>query len=146
MPFRVNVLKGDTDVSVPCKVIDSADGTPETGVAYDTAGASLWYRRAGAAVVTMTLASVTAAQAHSDGGFVHLAHGRCRLDLPDAAVASGVGYTEYGGAFTGMIVIGGLVQLTGVDPTEAIPPAAIKVIVTTTVTGDGGTTPWGPAA
>jgi hypothetical protein len=95
-------------------------------------------------VVTVTAASVTAAAAHADGGFVHLADGRCRFDLPDAAVASGVLYCEYGGSFTDMIVIGGVAQLTGVDPTTAWPPATVRAIVSTTVTGDGGASPWGP--
>jgi len=146
MAFYKQVLAGDADVAVPLKIIDSTDGTPETGVTATTTGLDVWYHRPGAALVTITLAAVTIAQAHADGGFVHKAYGRYRLDLPDAAVATGVDWVEYGGTVTSMIVIGGLLQLTGVDPATQWPPATLKAIVTTTITGDGGASPWGPEA
>jgi hypothetical protein len=106
------VVKGSTDRSVTVRIIDSSDGTPETGVVYNTAGIDLWYRREGGAktsITEATLASLTAA--HADGGFLHIADGVYRLDLPDAAFATGANSVEFGGTVTGMIVIGGRVRL-----------------------------------
>lgn len=115
------VKKGSTNRSVEVRVIDSTDGTPETSVAYNTAGVDLWYRREGAtrtAITEATLATTDAA--HSDGGFIHVSDGYCRLDLPDAAFATGANYVDVGGTFTGMIVIGGRVRLVDVDLEDAV--------------------------
>lgn len=106
------ITKGATDRSVVVRIIDSTDGTPETGVVFNTAGIDLWYRREGAAKVSITeatLASLTTA--HSDGGFLHISDGAYRLDMPDAAFATGANYVDYGGTVTGMVVIGGRVKL-----------------------------------
>lgn len=113
------VTKGTTDYSCMVRVVDSSDGTPETTVAYNTAGVDLWYRRPGGAHTSITEATQTEGGAHSDGGFVHVSDGYCRLDLPDAAVASGADYVDVGGTFTGMIVIGGRIRLTDVDLDDA---------------------------
>lgn len=116
------VKKGSTDRSVVVRVIDSTDGTPETGVAYNTPGIDLWYRREGAAktsITEATLASLTTA--HADGGFLHIGDGYCRLDLPDAAFATSANYVDFGGTATGMIVIGGRVRLVDFDPEQDIP-------------------------
>lgn len=114
--FRLDVVRGTTDVSVPIMVIDSSDGTPETGYDHTTTGIDLWYRRQGGAEVAITEAALAAwNSAHTDGGVEHGSDGRGRLDLPDAACAvgtDGATYVEYGGTMTGMIVIGGVVQLT----------------------------------
>lgn len=107
------IVAGTTDYSVEIKIIDSADGTPETAVEHDTPGIDLWYRREGAAISGIdeeALASLTTA--HTDGGVEHISDGVYRLDLPDAAVASGADFVSFGGEVTGMIVIGGRVNLT----------------------------------
>lgn len=106
------VTKGSTDRSVTVDIIDSTDGTPETSVAYNTSGIDLWYRREGAALVSITEATLVAlTTAHTDGGFLAIANGKYRLDLPDAAFATGANYVDFGGTVTGMIVIGGRVRL-----------------------------------
>lgn len=108
--------KGATDQSVTIRIIDSSDGTPETAVEHNTAGIALWYRREGAtqtAITEAALASLDAA--HADGGIEHIGDGYYRLDLPDAAFASGADYVEYGGTVTGMIVVGGVVDLLDAD-------------------------------
>ncbi len=115
------IKKGSTDQSVIVRVIDSTDGTPETAVAYNTAGVDLWYRREGGLEVSITEATLAAADsAHSDGGFIHISDGYCRLDLPDAAVATGANGVMVGGTFTGMIVIGCYVPLVDYDPYAAL--------------------------
>ena len=107
------IQAGATDQSVTIRIIDATDGTPETGVAYNTSGIDLEYWRHGAnSAVDITEATQTVNGAHADGGFVHIGHGVYRLDLPDAAVASGTTAVDVFGTVTGMIVIGGTVQLS----------------------------------
>lgn len=111
---------GTVDVSVILRIIDSADRTPETGVVFNTSGIDLWYRREGAAsvdITEVTLAALTTA--HTDGGFLHVNDGHYRLDLPDAACASGVTGVLIGGTVTGMIVLGCYIQLVAFDPYNA---------------------------
>lgn len=103
---------GSTDVSVVLRIIDSTDGTPETGVVFNTAGIDLEYRREGATSTDITEATLSAlSDAHSDGGFLHIGNGYYRLDLPDAACASGVAGVLIHGTVTGMVVIGAYIHL-----------------------------------
>lgn len=107
-----SIVKDSVDQSVVIRIIDSSDGTPETGVEHNSAGIDLWYRREGAtqtAIVEAALGALDAA--HADGGIEHMGHGYYRLDLPDAAVATGVDGVMVGGTVTGMIVIGCYVPL-----------------------------------
>ncbi len=107
------IRANSTDVSVLIRIVDSTDGTPETGVLYNTAGLDLKYRREGAANVDITEATLAAlTSAHSDGGFLHVGNGYYRLDLPDAACASGVAGVLVHGVCTNMVVIGTYVDLT----------------------------------
>lgn len=115
------VKKGSTDRSVTLRIVDSGDGTPETGVVYNTSGIDLWYRREGAAKTSITEATLSAlTDAHADGGFLHIGDGEYRLDLPDAAFATGANHVDVGGTVTGMIVIGGRVRLVGYDPEDGV--------------------------
>lgn len=115
------VTKGSTDRSVVVHVMDATDGTPETGVVFNSPGIDLWYRREGGARVAITEASLASlATAHTDGGFVHIADGDYRLDLPDAAFAAGANYVDFGGTVTGMIVVGGRVRLVDFSLENAV--------------------------
>lgn len=112
---------GTADVSVVIRIVDSTDGTPETGVVFNTAGIDLQYRREGeasTAIVEATLAALTTA--HTDGGFLHIGNGYYRLDLPDAACATGVTGVLIHGTVTGMVVIGQYIQLTAYDPFDTV--------------------------
>jgi hypothetical protein len=60
----------------------------------------------------VTLAALTTA--HADGGFLHIGNVYYRLDLPDAACASGVSGVLVHGTVTGMVVIGCYINLTPV--------------------------------
>src|SRR3990167_7182198 len=91
------VKAGTADVSVVLRIVDSTDGTPETGVVFDTAGIDLWYRRELAASVDITEATLAAlTTAHADGGFLHINDGWYRLPLPHAACSAGGGGGEVG--------------------------------------------------
>lgn len=117
------VLKGSTNVSVDVYIIDSTDGTPETGVVFNTSGIDLEYRRAGAAVVNITeadLATPALTDAHADGGFLTIGHGLYRLDLPDAACATGAETVSIQGTVTGMIVLPQTIQLVDFDPEDGV--------------------------
>lgn len=106
------IKAGTTDVSVVIRIVDSTDGTPETGVVFNTSGIDLEYRREGAASTDITEATLAAlTTAHTDGGFLHIGNGYYRLDLPDAACASGVPGVLVHGTVTGMVVIGCYIQL-----------------------------------
>lgn len=122
------VQAGAVDQTVTLKIINTTTGAPETAVAFNTSGIDLKYWRHGAnSVVSITEATQTISGAHSDGGFVALGDGRYRLDLPDAAVASGATAVEVFGTVTGMIVIGGTVDLS--------PPANTVALAGTAQTG-----------
>lgn len=115
------IKKGATDQSVVIRIVDSTDGTPETGVEHNTSGIDLWYRREGAVKTSITEAALSALNdAHSDGGIEHIGDGYYRLDLPDAAVATGANGVMIGGAVTGMVVIGCYVPLVDFDPQDAV--------------------------
>lgn len=119
------ILAGTVDVSVVIRIIDATDGTPETGVVFNTAGIDLQYRRelaASTAITEATLAALTTA--HADGGFLHIGNGYYRLDLPDAACATGVAGVLVHGTVTGMVVIGCYIELVAYDPFTAPPDAA----------------------
>ena len=107
------IKAGSVDVSITLRIVDSTDGTPETGVVFNTAGIDLWYRRELAASVDITEATLAAlTTAHADGGFLHINDGWYRLDLPDAAVVSGVAGVQIGGTVTGMVVFAPYIELT----------------------------------
>lgn len=115
------LAKGSTSRSVALDIIDSTDGTPETGVVFNTSGIDLWYRREGAvrtAITEATLAALTTA--YSSGGFLHVSDGAYRLDVPDAAFATGANYVDIGGAVTGMVVICQRVRLVDYSLEDAV--------------------------
>ena len=117
----LQIPKGRTNVSVVVRIVDSTDGTPETGVVWNTSGIDLWYRREGAAKVSVTEATLAAlTTAHADGGFLTISNGWYRFDLPDAAFASGADGVQIGGTVTGMIVHAPYVQLTDLDLFDAV--------------------------
>jgi hypothetical protein len=115
------VTKDSTDRSVTIRIIDATTGLPETAVEHNTSGIDLWYRREGGAKVSITEAALaTLETAHTDGGIEHIGDGEYRLDLPDAAFATGANYVDIGGTVTGMIVIGGRVRLSDLSMETAM--------------------------
>lgn len=112
---------GVTSKSVTLRIIDALDGTPETGVVFNTAGIDLQYRREGAASVAITEATLAAlTTAWASGGFLHIGNGYYRLDVPDAALAAGSDGVLIHGIVTGMVVIGAYVQLVAYDPFDTV--------------------------
>jgi hypothetical protein len=113
---------GSTGVTVEIRGFTASTGLPYTAGAFNTAGITAQYIRTRSAAVSITLATQTAAGAWASGGFVHVAGGVYRLDVPNAAFASG--------ADDVVIVVSGItdvtftaatVDLTGSDPRTAAP-------------------------
>lgn len=121
MSMSPPIKKGSTDKSVYLRIIDSTDGTPETGVVAATSGLDLWYRREGGSLVSLTESDLAAVNsAHSDGGIMHIGHGVYRVDLPDAAWATGANDVVVCGTVTGMIVEKVTVPLVDYDPQDGV--------------------------
>lgn len=112
------ITQGATDQSTVIRIVDSADGTPETGVTSATAGLALQYRREGGLNVALTESDLATLDAvHADGGMIHIGAGYYRVDLPDAAVAAGADGVLVHGAVTGMVVIGSYHELVAAKQT-----------------------------
>lgn len=95
MAKRTDILAGATDQSVDVFIQDAASttGAGLTGLAYNTASLTCYYRKGATGTATaLTLAPQTVGGAHTDGGFAEIdatnMPGLYRLDLSDAPVAS----------------------------------------------------------
>ena len=91
----MQIKKGTIDVTLYFHLRASADGTSKTGLVYNSAGAVASYVRTRGTRTAISLATLAAADsAHADGGFKEVdgtnAKGLYRLDVADAAFASGV--------------------------------------------------------
>lgn len=141
------IVKGSTTISVDIYIIDSTDGTPETGVVFNTSGIDLEYRRDGEVAVNITEADLTTpalTDAWADGGFLHIGHGLYRLDVPDAAFATGAGESTVSiqGTVTGMIVLPQTIQLIEgfvVAGTDGVPDVNLTHIIDGAVPTQGVT-------
>jgi len=102
-----NIKKDAIDQTTYIRIVDSTDGTPETGVVAATSGLDLEYVRLGGTPTDLTESDLAATNsAHSDGGIKHVGGGVYRVDLPDAACATGVDQVSVQGTCTGMVVLG----------------------------------------
>lgn len=88
-----NFIAGDTDKTIYLRLRDSSTGLAQTGLVFDSAGAVCSFTLPLALRAAIALVTNTVDGAHTDGGFVEVdatnAKGLYRLDLPDAAIASG---------------------------------------------------------
>lgn len=110
-----DILKGSTDQSTVIRFLN-VDGTPAETVDAGSPGPIFWYRREGAAKAlfnAVTLASLSAT--HSDGGIEHIANGYYRVDVPDAAWASGADGVLVGADYPGVGVVAAYHQLVEFD-------------------------------
>lgn len=85
---------GQTDFSMEVFLEDATTGLADTGLLWNSAGATGSYSREGTYTRTaITMATQTVGGAHSDGGFVEIdatnMKGVYRFDPPDAAFATG---------------------------------------------------------
>ncbi len=123
---KLALVKGTTSYRAYLFILDSSvtTGAGKTGLAYNTAGLVAYYVRPGAAATAITLATQTATGAYSSGGFVEVdatnMPGIYRLDVPDAALATGVNAVVImlkGAANMAPVVME--IELTGTDNQNA---------------------------
>jgi hypothetical protein len=98
-----------TSVTEYLFIRDASDGTPLTGLAYNSGGAGASYVRPLAARQAITLASLGGpTSAWSSGGFVEVdatnMPGLYRIDIPNAAFVAGAGRVIVQLKFTGALV------------------------------------------
>lgn len=108
------INKGAANPSVRVKVVDNPAGTPETSVSASGTGLTLWYERERGGRTTFTAFNLANASASwTQGGFIHISDGYCRMDIPDAAVTVGANTVLCGvSGLTSMVGIATLVDLT----------------------------------
>jgi hypothetical protein len=112
--------KGSTSRSVEVTILDATTGVPTAGLAFNSSGIDLEYCREATACTDITEVTQTVGGAWTSGGFVSKGHGVYRLDVPDAAFATGVNSVNIQGTITGYIVAGGTVKLVDVNPEDAV--------------------------
>jgi hypothetical protein len=90
------IRAGSTGVSIHLLVRKKVDNTEATGLVFNSAGNIASYCREGSTRTAITLVTQTMGGAWVSGGFVEVdaitMPGLYRLDVPDAAVASGADY------------------------------------------------------
>lgn len=83
-----SVRAGTTSLSLDALLLKTADGTPDTGLAYSDLTA-YYYRQGASATTSVTLSALANLNsAFSSGGVKEIADGTYRVDWPDAAFGS----------------------------------------------------------
>lgn len=124
---KLSILAGATSVSVPVFVQDSSktDGSGLTGLVYNSSGLTAYYALPRAAAVAITLATLAAVtSSYSSGGFKEIdatnMPGWYRLDVPNAALASGRSVGIHLKGATNMAPLPLEVELTGWDNQDGV--------------------------
>lgn len=117
------IKKGTTDVSIYVNLVDSAAGTPETGLTITNIDAT--YTRNRAAAVKNDLTALGAANsAHADNQGIEVdatnAPGLYRVDFPDAAFATGVDKVILSVTCTGCAPVHLIVELVDYNSQDAV--------------------------
>lgn len=121
------IKAGATSQSIYVEILDSTSttGGRKTGLVYNSAGLTAYYALVGASAVQITLATLAAANsAWSSGGFKEVdatnMPGVYRLDVPNAALASGPGVVITLKGATGMVQVSVEIQLVAIDLQDAV--------------------------
>lgn len=141
---KIAIKKDSTSVTLQVFIQDSASttGAGKTGLVFNSAGLTAYYARPRAAAVAITLATQTVTGAFSSGGFVEIdatnMPGWYRLDLPDAALATGVSHVgvHLKGA-SGMAPLPLEIQLTNFDPDDGV-RAGLTALPNAAAAANGG--------
>lgn len=139
---KLALRAGATSKTVYLFINDSSStvGAGLTGLAYNTASLVASYVRPLGSRVAITLATQTVTGAFSSGGFVEVdatnMPGLYRLDLPDAAIASGVDSV--------VVMLKGATNMAPavLEIQLANSPSDLRAVNGYTFTGDGSTTPF----
>lgn len=124
--MALTIKAGSTDQTVYLFIQDSSSSTGAglTGLVYNTASLTAYYCLGRGAATAITLATLAAAtSAHADGGFKEVdatnMPGIYRLDLPDAAVASGIEVIVFLKGAANMVPVAKEIALVAYDPQSA---------------------------
>lgn len=123
----MDVFKSATDQTIFIELVDSATGLPKTGIVYtDVTGSYSRTRSARVAITMATLAS--ASTAHADGGFILVDDtnqpGVYRVDVPDAAFATGASEVVCTFKATGCRTVSRSINLVNINNQIAYVPNA----------------------
>lgn len=105
----MEITGGSTDVSIDVRAMISGGDVLTGKVAADFA---IWYRRDGAKISIGLSDLGTLESAHSDGGIYEISDGWYRLDMPDAAFATGANRAAIGGSVAGGVVVSAPIAIT----------------------------------
>jgi len=122
-----DVFKGATDQTIFVELVDSTTGLPKTAIVFgDVTGSYSRTRSARVAITMATLAS--AAAAHSNGGFILVDDtnqpGVYRVDIPDAAFATGAAEVVCTFKATGCRTVSRSINLVNINNQVAYAPNA----------------------
>lgn len=122
-----DVFKGAIDQTIFVELVDSTTGLPKTGIVYtDVTGSYSRTRSARAAITMATLASASAS--HADGGFILVDDtnqpGVYRVDIPDAAFATGASEVVCTFKATGCRTVSRSINLVNINNQVAYVPNA----------------------
>lgn len=116
------VQSDTTNVEALLRIVYATSGIPHQTIDTGATNLALWYRRTGGGKTAITAAThTTLTDAHTNGGMFHIDDGYYRLDVPDAAFATGASQVVVGGAADDVIVVGDVFQIVGYDPSRPIP-------------------------
>ncbi len=125
--MKLSIKAGATSQSINVWIQDSASttGAGLAGLVFNSAGLTAYYALPRAVPVAITLVTLAAAtSAYASGGFVQIdaanMPGWYRLDLPDAAIASGRFVNLYLKGATGMAPLPIEIALTGWDDQDGV--------------------------
>lgn len=146
---KLTLKKDATSQTVYLWIQDSAStvGAGKTGLAYNTASLTCYYVRPLATSTAITLATQTVTGAYSSGGFVEVdatnTPGLYRLDLPNAAIATGVNgvVVECKGA-ANMAPAVAEIELVNYDPFDGV-RLGLTALPNAAAGGSGGLPAWG---
>ena len=155
--MKLQLQQGTTSYSAYVFIQDTSvtTGSGLTGLVYNTAGLTAYYVRPGGSAVSISLVTQTPTGAFSSGGFVAVdgtnLPGLYRLDVPNAAIASGVNSAIImlkGAANMAPVLME--VELTAYNPYDAVRLGLTGVnagyqggyVWVDTVTGVAGTTSY----
>lgn len=114
------IQAGSTSQSVEILALDM-DGVPATGLTATSPGLALYYHRPGSAAVAITpVALSTVTDPWTAGGIIHRGQGVYRLDLPDAALATGAIRVTVSGLATGYVFRPETYALVAFNPQDAM--------------------------
>jgi len=136
-----DIFKGATDQTIFIELVDSTTGLPKTGILYTAVTGSYARTRSARVAITMaTLASASAA--HSDGGFILVDDtnqpGVYRVDVPDAAFASGAPEVVCTFKATGCRTVSRSINLVNINNQVAYVPNAAADAAGGLVVSDAG--------